>query len=967
MVRRAQAGKLLLALLGSLVPSGAFGADAVMTQGDAVQLEDIGRSGARIDVSPNAESVAIGEKYYKLLIPCIVLKQDGAKYALAVFPRNEKHAGLLVTRPDGKPLVREAAKGLSVQVLPANAKPEDRGHTVTDGYHFLGAFCDTRYWYCDASIIFRPVSVLVLREGQTEILRGQVDFAKCEFSDSAIQLPSLLDDIDKHGFVRARNGDYVADDGTRFFFWAGHENHIPTKEGANAYAETYPTMGLNCMRWMGVGEMVKDWKTMEIIPEKLDNLLYLVGALADKGIYFHITDYHGYGPQPPPASADPLEAAIQMRDRTFIGATEKLWRILLTTPNPYRGGRPLKDDPALISFDLQNEWGLNARWFNYNPMSQPDVAAAWRREYCQFLLKKYGTTQALQKAWRFEPLMPGTEDPAKNDILIPTRFNGEREFPVGAGQHNQVIQGRFYLDGTQRIASPRIGDAIEMTVRVQYDWLKELSEFLKNEIGLKCAVNWTGDCFHMMQVANRHASGLCKTVDGQGGTGYYDWDNGEQCTSRTKNLKHFTCYDQVYGKPAFAHEASAWFTNTPYAWEIPLQYAIIARIHGYDGYAHHKMGACTYPYSDPYSTAYRSWYIVPAFDRRRGAFGVAAWILGRSKIEERRDKIIVAYPTDSVCYGGPERKMGYALFENWISYQLPNEEYHFRDVYDGPTDRIVIHEGRGPYGDYRAARHAILWCHGKTDRTGQDPDAKTKWFKLHGIEFKPGQKYYLDDKYFATTEDPNTYVQTHWKAESARWKHQSEIDAAVSEGRKAGLPFGVAAKVVPEEDYWAPEKGQEIPELDRMVYKALQRWGYPLPFSEDEIDKVYRTIDRTIEMDTRTCSMKADRDDMQVWFGRFAGKKRVTLSRLDIQSNEKQVAVALLPWDTADFKTSRSLFVWCIQNAQLTIKLPGIQQLYAVNWLGKRLYRVEPVRRDRSSLTFAAKRDDDIFFYELTR
>ena len=51
----------------------------------------------------------------------------------------------------------------------------------------------------------------------------------------------------------------------------------------------------------------------------------------------------------------------------------------------------------------------------------------------------------------------------------------------------------------------------------------------------------------------------------------------------------------------------------------------------------------------------------------------------------------------------------------------------------------------------------------------------------------------------------------------------------------------------------------------------------------------------------------------------------------------------------------------------MTIKsaLPTDAEIYAVNWLGARLFRVKPVRQDGQSLTIAVSRSDDVFFYEI--
>jgi hypothetical protein len=79
--------------------------------------------------------------------------------------------------------------------------------------------------------------------------------------------------------------------------------------------------------------------------------------------------------------------------------------------------------------------------------------------------------------------------------------------------------------------------------------------------------------------------------------------------------------------------------------------------------------------------------------------------------------------------------------------------------------------------------------------------------------------------------------------------------------------------------------------------------------------------------------------------------------------------VALLPWDTGDFATAKTLVVWTHWNSEVTVKapLPAGVKVYAVNWLGKRLYRVKPIAASADALTFATIRDDDVFCYEINR
>jgi len=407
----------------------------------------------------------------------------------------------------------------------------------------------------------------------------------------------------------------------------------------------------------------------------------------------------------------------------------------------------------------------------------------------------------------------------------------------------------------------------------------------------------------------------------------------------------------------------------PYIYDYILHAAIFGRVYGFDGFAHHKMSPMIYPAADPaYSLEVH--YITPLSDRpRRGAFGVARWILERSRIPEVRDRLIIGYPKNSALLGGPERKFSHAAFENWLMYQIGTEDYSFDEVYDGPTDRIVVHEGRGPYGDYRKAKHAILWCHANTDREGKDPEAKTKWFARHGITFAPGQKYFLNDQFFATTEDMTEYVRVHAKAEQARWRELKESAAKAKDQAKRTSVRALERLTTAPSDYWAAEPDAQPTELDRQVYRALTRWGYPLPFSEDEIDKVWRSRDGGITLDTRQTRLVVDRPDFQLWSGKAGPGTKVHLSRLTAQTDERQYAAALLAWDTGDFATAKTLALWCLWNSEVTVKLPagGPPEIYAVNWLGKRLFRVNPSRRGEDGVSFATARHDDIFCYEIVQ
>jgi len=243
-------------------------------------------------------------------------------------------------------------------------------------------------------------------------------------------------------------------------------------------------------------------------------------------------------------------------------------------------------------------------------------------------------------------------------------------------------------------------------------------------------------------------------------------------------------------------------------------------------------------------------------------------------------------------------------------------DYHvFDKVYDGPQDMVVMHEGRSPSGDYRKAKHAILWAHGRTDPTGRNAKAREQWFALHGIKFKPGE----------------------------RW-------------RKTGKVLAFNCDLVDD------------PELNGVLYDTLVEWGVKLPFKRDEIHRIYATLDRSIEVDVKLARMKVDRDDFQAWMGRNQGGETRT-TNLSVSASDEQVQVVAIPFDTGSFATAGKIALWSRTDAVITLRcrLAGEPEIWAVNWAGVRKQRVRPLTWRKDSVTIRFKKDLDVHFYEVIR
>jgi hypothetical protein len=1035
---------LILAILSiAMICALAYGEDGTV---GPWRPEDVARGASFAEDRPNAESSSIKSKYYRSLIPETSFAGEKGEFRFHIAPRNAGWSGILICNKQGQPVPN--TEKLTVTLTGPDGDP-------VPGVSFVHH--DSQILFSDASPIAPKTRISVLR-GKEVLDQATIDFSKWTFTPSNVRMEEVLDGpTTARGFVTAKDGRLWRD-GKPIFLWGGHENHIPGRGASNAYAETYPEAGMNVQRSIAIQELITDPLTGEIDKAGLDNYHYCIAKLGQRGVYFFMSDApHGVpgylgvekGKSPPDA------ATYFWLNPNFRATWKKALRTILTTPNPHNNGIALKDDPTLAGFELSNETGMNERNFSFHRPDMPEYTTTWRQAFNAFLVKKYGSRDALAKAWAKHPLLPH-EDPAANTIQIPSNYRGARTPHGGTGQHNQFATGRWYLpfgipaaanpritdaiefnktvakkeypfdfndvtkpeqtqalreefnafllkkyqtrenlakawaedvlfkwedpaqktilipthfrgqqsyeESDARCADPRVSDVMEFTCWAQREWATDMANFLKKEIGLKCGIGWNGDTFHVVQAPN-HMANMTSPLDFAIAAAYQDSDTGEQLTSRTKNLKRFNSYGRIYGRPMFSYEWSYWTNSGPYVHEYCLLASLMGRLYGFDGLAHHKMAAFKYPVADPKFSlpGGRGSYINPLSDRpRRGVLQVASWIMARSRIEEEDQRLIVGFPYHDSFMGGPERRMSNWCFENWLMYQIGTEDYAFKDVYDGPTDRIVIHDGRGPYGDYRKAKHAILWCHANSDREGADPKAKEKWFALHGIKFEPGQKYFINDQFFATTEDMTDYNVVHRAAEAAREK------ALAANAQKAGK---VVLSTTGDHDYWAAEPDFKPTELDRQIYQALKKWGHPLPFAEEEIDRVWRSRDRSMSMDTAKCEFAADRADMQVWFGKLEGKKGFKLSRLEGASTEKQFSAALLPWDTADFATAKTLALWCHWNGEVTVrgsfeKEPAI---FAVNWLGQRLFAVTPISQSNGHVTFATARDNDTFCYEIQR
>ncbi len=204
------------------------------------------------------------------------------------------------------------------------------------------------------------------------------------------------------------------------------------KENVDRFIQSSRNQGYNLFRIFDI-DLMSPEKSLDISPELLDRVDYLVAQMGQQGTYLHLT-LLGYGlfqEVPPPLKYNP---AVQGREcdfkaRMFLGDPElrRIWlyaaETLMNHVNPYTG-LAWKDDPAIVCVEPYNEQesGLLAR---YMSSSSGEIKETLHQRFREWLGEKYQTPQALAKAWGDDAIASFGQvtAPAENISFVTPSFN----------------------------------------------------------------------------------------------------------------------------------------------------------------------------------------------------------------------------------------------------------------------------------------------------------------------------------------------------------------------------------------------------------------------------------------------------------------------------------------------------------------------------------------------------------------
>ena len=287
----------------------------------------------------------------------------------------------------------------------------------------------------------------------------------------------------QHGFIGlSRDGnDFVRGDGQPIRFWGGSDyaQRLAHERKSQAVLEHHARFlakrGVNVVRLHGAIQPKKEGSQPTDVDEKeLDEIYRLVAAMKKEGIYTVISPY--WAAQ---AQAKKNWGVADAKDRSCTGLlffdaalqrAYKAWlKRIYANVNPYTG-TPLAKDPAVAVILIQNEDSM----LFYSMHGVKGQALMNLRElFGKWVLKKYGSFDQAMKTW--QGYRHETDD-----------FAAGRP---GMFMVWELTQDPRNKKGDAPGREARLADQSEFVGRLMYDFNKEMSRYLREELGCKQLVN----------------------------------------------------------------------------------------------------------------------------------------------------------------------------------------------------------------------------------------------------------------------------------------------------------------------------------------------------------------------------------------------------------------------------------------------------------------------------------------------
>ncbi len=404
-----------------------------------------------------------------------------------------------------------------------------------------------------------------------------------EFSSSALlDLRGLNHKFaGERGFLtRTKTGDdFVFSDGSPARFWAVGDDAF--NKNLARHARFLAKRGINMVRFhMNITPTGKD---ISAIDEKSREELWQgVAAMKKEGIYVTYSPYWA-GPARVNPAMGVLDTAgggnwgLLFFDPRLQAAYKQWLKQAFTVPNPHTG-IPLAQDPALAIIEIQNEDSL--LFWTVQGIKGP-AKQELRRQFGQFVVKKYGSMEKVRQAW-------GNAAPSPDQDVPDNLAQGEPALYLIW----ELTQHRGDAHQQQRCA-----DQMQFLSDTMFQFNKMIADYLHHDLGCKQLVNagnwraadnvtmldaerWSYTAGEVMAV-NRYFTGAH-----EGKNNGWAIVNGDRFTDISTLLhpREFPlALKQVAGYPMVVTESS-WVPPLGYQSEGPFLVAAYQGLTGIDAY-----------------------------------------------------------------------------------------------------------------------------------------------------------------------------------------------------------------------------------------------------------------------------------------------------------------------------------------------------------------------------------------------
>ena len=293
-------------------------------------------------------------------------------------------------------------------------------------------------------------------------------------SQSLLDLRSLNGKFaGEHGFLTrtADGNDFAFADGTPARFWAVNDGAL--NKNLARHARFLAKRGINMVRlFSNITPTGKD--LMDTDRADRDHFWKGVAAMKKEGIYVTYSPYWA-GPARVKPSMGVLDTGgggnwgLLFFDKKLQAAYKHWMKQVLAETNPYTG-IPLAQDPTLAIIQIQNEDSL---LFWTCQGIKGSAKKELRRQFGEFLTKKYGSLEMAKQAWGGAAPSAGQDGP--DDFA-----QGEAALYI-----TWVLTQRGGSAGQQQ----RCADQMQFFTETMHAFNKMIGDYLKNELGCKQLVN----------------------------------------------------------------------------------------------------------------------------------------------------------------------------------------------------------------------------------------------------------------------------------------------------------------------------------------------------------------------------------------------------------------------------------------------------------------------------------------------